>query len=241
MNIIEREMSKNPALVQQAASGDLNALLQSLSTVVDAASFSVQDKQHLVALVQAKQGNSADEDDFGAPAAASYKSHSTNIVDVLDDLKEKAEEELADLRKAENGAKHNYQMLKQSLEDQMAADTKDMNAQKTAKATADETKATATGDLEQTNKALANGKSTLETTGTTCMTVAADHEATMKGREEELKAIATAKKILTETSSGAVGQTYSFMQSVQMSGSSLHSRTDLANAEIINLVKKLAR
>merc|ERR1719248_294518 len=73
------------------------------------------------------------------------------------------------------------------------------------------------------------------------MTVAADHEATMKGRQEELTAIATAKKILTETSSGAVGQTYSFLQSVQMSGSSLHSRTDLANAEIINLVKKLAR
>merc|ERR1740130_2429211 len=48
-------------------------------------------------------------------------------------------------------------------------------------------------------------------------------------------------KMLTETSGGAVGQTYSFMQSVQMSGSTLHSRVDLANAEIVNLVKKLAR
>merc|ERR1740130_1466444 len=48
-------------------------------------------------------------------------------------------------------------------------------------------------------------------------------------------------KMLTETSGGAVGQTYSFVQLVQMSGSSLHSRVDLANAEIVNLVKKLAR
>ena len=39
------------------------------------------------------------------------------------------------------------------------------------------------------------------------MTVAADHEATMKSRAEELTAIATARKILKETSSGAVGQT----------------------------------
>merc|ERR1719487_188380 len=115
-----------------------------------------------MALVQAKQGSSNDDEDFGAPAAATYKSQSGNIVDLLDDLKEKAEEELADVRKAESGAKHNYQMLKQSLEDQIAADTKDMNEQQSA-------------------KALANAQDNLHTTGTTCMTVAADHEATMKG------------------------------------------------------------
>merc|ERR1719324_2266621 len=240
ITIIEREMSKNPALVQQVQSGDMGKLLKSLSAVVDAAAFSISDRDHLMALVQDKQG-SDDEDDLGAPSVSAYKSHSSNIIDVLDDLKEKAEEELADLRKAEASTKHNYQMLKQSLEDQIAADTKDMDEEKAAKAAADETKATAVGDLEQTTKYLANSKEVLETTGTTCMTVAADHEATMKGRQEELTAIATAKKILTETSSGAVGQTYSFLQSVQMSGSSLHSRTDLANAEIINLVKKLAR
>jgi len=118
-----------------------------------------------------------------------------------------------------------------------------MDEEKSAKAAADETKATATGDLAQTAKDLANSNEALETTGTTCMTVAADHEATMKGRTEELTAIATARKILTETSSGAVGQTYSFMQLVQATrtGSTLQTRADLANAEIINLVKKLAK
>jgi len=241
ITIIEREAAKNPALLQQGASSDLNAIVKSLTAVVDAASFSVQDKQHLVALVQSRQGGSADDDDFGAPAAAGYKSHGSSIVDVLDDLKEKAEEELADLRKAENGAKHNYAMLKQSLDDQMAADQKDMDATKSAKAAADETRAVAVGDLEQTAKALANGEEVLQTTGTTCMTVAADHEATMKGRAEELAAIATAQKILKETSSGAVGQTYSFLQIATNAGSSLMTRADLANAEIINMVKKLAR
>merc|ERR1719223_1949729 len=107
------------------------------------------------------------------------------------------------------------------------------------KAAAEETKATAVGDLAQTSKALVNAEDNLRTTGTTCMTVAADHEATMTGRKEELTAIATAKKMLSETSSGAVGQTYSFFQ--VLTASSLHSRADLANAEIIQLVKKLAR
>merc|ERR1711939_436120 len=61
-----------------------------------------------------------DELALGAPAAAVYKTHSTSIVDVLEDLKDKAEAELADLRKAETNAQHNYDMLKQSLEDQKA-------------------------------------------------------------------------------------------------------------------------
>merc|ERR1719375_1416130 len=241
ITIIEREMSKNPALVQQANTGDLGALLKSISAVVDAAAFSVQDKEHLVALVQSRQGASSDDDDFGAPAASSYKSHSSNIIDVLEDLKEKAEEELADLRKAEASTKHNYQMLKQSLDDQMAADTKDMNEEKANKAASEEAKAVAVGDLSETTKFLANSEEVLETTGTTCMTVASDHEATMKSREEELTAIAQAKKLLTENTGGASEQTYSFLQTIEGTGSALHTRADLANAEIVSLVKKLAR
>jgi len=45
--------------------------------------------------------------------------------------------------------------------------------------------------------------------------------------------IATAEKILKESSSGAVDQTYSFLQ--------LKTHTDLANSEVVSLVKKLAR
>merc|ERR1719217_674025 len=71
------------------------------------------------------------------------------------------------------------------------------------------------------------------------MTVAADHEATMKSRAEELKALALAKEALTETTSGAVSQSYSFLEVT--SGSALQTRADLANAEIVNLVKKLAK
>merc|ERR1719486_1136031 len=242
IGIIEREMSKNPALLQQVNSGDMGKLLKSLSTVIDAAAFSVSDRDRLVALVQNRQGETDESDDeLSAPAPAAYKSHSTNIIDVLEDLKEKAEEELADLRKAESSTKHNYMMLKQSLEDQMAADTKDLNEEKANKAASEETKATAVGDLTETTKALANSEEVLETTGTTCMTVASDHEATMKSREEELTAIAQAKKLLTENTGGASEQTYSFLQTIEGTGSALHTRADLANAEIVSLVKKLAR
>merc|ERR1719189_3046833 len=68
------------------------------------------------------------------------------------------------------------------------------------------------------------------------MTTAADHQATVQARNEELKAIATARKILEETTGGAEGQTYALLQL-----SRLQSHADLAGLEVVQLVKQLAR
>merc|ERR1712187_157826 len=158
-------------------------------------------------------GNSdADDGEIGAPAAAVYKTHSSNILDVLEDMKEKAEEQLNDLRKAETNTAHNYDMLKQSLEDSIKADNHDLAEEKAAKAAAAEAKASAEGDLAATNKDLADAEAALAAGNRDCMQVAADHEATVAGRAAELKAIADAKKVLTDTTAGAEGQTYSLLQ-----------------------------
>merc|ERR1719201_1876864 len=109
-------------------------------------------------------------------------------------MKEKAEGELSDLRKAESNAKQEYAMLKQSLDGEIGADTKDLDDQKSGKAAAEEEKASAEGDLTGTTKQLANAESDLSTSNMNCMTTAADHEATVAAREEELAVIAKAKK-----------------------------------------------
>mmetsp|Transcript_18130 Transcript_18130/g.42678 ORF Transcript_18130/g.42678 Transcript_18130/m.42678 type:complete len:700 (-) Transcript_18130:550-2649(-) len=237
--VLEREMAKNPAAFAQTDTSNLRALMSSLSAVVDAAAFSTADKQKLLSLVQSQQNSADDMDDLGAPAAAVYKTHSTSIVDVLEDLKEKAEEQLSDLRKAESNAKHNYDMLKQSLDDQSSADSKDLADEKSAKAESEGAKANAEGDLAATVKDLADAKGALQLANTNCMQTAADHDATVKARKEELKAIAEAKQILQDTTAGAVDQTYSLLQ-VQAE-SQLRTRADLARAEVIELVRKLAK
>jgi len=231
ISIISTEMSKNPAALAQIDTTSMTSLVQSLSVVVDAAGFSSSDRQKLVALVQAKENS--EDSDVGEPAAAVYKTQSGGILHVLEDLKEKAEAELADARKAETTAKHNFAMMKSSLEDQMAFDTKNMNEEKSAKESAAESKATAEGDLAGTVKALKESEEALATANTDCMQTAADHEVTVAARKEELNVIHTAEKILKESTAGAESQTYSFLQ--------LSSRADLANSEVITLVKKLAR
>merc|ERR1712045_88884 len=234
ISILETEYAKNPASFAQVYNNKVKNILQSLSLVADAAAFSVDDRQRLLALAQTEQG----DDMTGAPAAAVYKSQSGGIIDVLEDMKEKAESQLAELRKAEEASQHNYAMLKQSLEAQIAADTKDMKEEKAGKAEALGAQAEASGDLEVTTKELANAQATLATARSTCMKVGADHEATVNARAEELKVIATAKKILVETTSGAVEQTYSLLQMTAQTR--LRTEADLAQAEVVTLVKRLA-
>merc|ERR1719428_1970527 len=187
--------------------------------MIDAAALPGGDRTKLLALVQSRQGEpeeeadaEADEATLGAPDPAVYKTHSKPIVEVLEDMKDKAEAELADLRRAEVSAQHNYDMLKQSLDDQIKADNLEMEEQKAGLDGCKEDKATAEGDLAETLKALAAAEEALKFAQESCMQVAADHDASVKGREEELKALAEAKKILESKTPGAAEHTYSFLQ-----------------------------
>merc|ERR1719265_529640 len=176
-----------------------------------------------MALVQSKDDD--DDLDMGAPAAAVYESKSGSIVDVLADMKDKADSELDELRKAEGNAKHNFNMLKQSLDDQIAADSTDLDQEKSSKAEAEEGKATAEGDLVVTTKELADTTAELATASANCMQTAADHEATVAARNEELGVIAEARKIIAEATGGAEAQTYSLLQ--------ISTRSDLKKSEVI--------
>merc|ERR1719382_2040306 len=105
ISIISKEMAKNPAAFAQVDTSSFKSLMNGLTAVMEAASFSAASKQRLTALVQASQASDSEEDPMGAPAATVYKTHSTDILDLLEDLKEKAEEDLAALRKAETNTK----------------------------------------------------------------------------------------------------------------------------------------
>merc|ERR1719205_402340 len=112
IGILSKEMDKNPAALAQIDTSSTERLVQTLGAVISAAGFAGADKSKLVALIQSQ---SSDDQEPGAPESAVYKSHSSGIVDVLEDMKEKAESSLSDLRKEETNSKHNFGMLKQSL------------------------------------------------------------------------------------------------------------------------------
>merc|ERR1719265_2013096 len=106
-----------------------------------------------------------------------------------------------------------------------------------------EKKAIAEGDLDVTSKDLAEDIQTKATLHQDCMTAAEDFELATKSRGEELKALATAKKVIKEATGGAAGQTYSFSQVslLQVGRSKVASGADLAKLEVVRFIRDLAR
>jgi len=238
IGIIEREMAKNPALVQIKTAGNL---LDALSVLLKASSISNADTSRLTTLLQSKTKETTLAEDFdeaGAPDPAAYKNHGGGIVEVLNDLLEDAQGQLAEARKKETESQHNYDVLKVELDDAIKFGKKELDKAQKKKAEAGQTQATAEGDLAVTNKALSEDMQQLADTHHDCMTKAQDFEMATKSRGEELKALAEAKKIISEMTGGAAGQTYSFLQVA--SQSRIKTRADLANFEVVRRVEALA-
>merc|ERR1712032_1544403 len=214
IGILEREMAKHGASMMQIRNA--GSLAKTLQLLVEASSLTSADAKGIAALVQTQQGS--DDTETGAPDPAVYKGQSGGIIDTLGDLLEKAESQLNELRNKETASLHEFQMLKQSLDDKIKYETKELAEAKQGIAASNEKKATAEGDLEMTSKNLAEDVTALGGLHHECLTKAQDYEAETKSRGEELKAIATAKKVIQETTSGAADLSYglnqiSFLQS----------------------------
>merc|ERR1719330_537737 len=116
------------------------SLAHAFETMVHASMISTGDVARLMAFAQESQ---QEDDAPGAPAGAVYTSQSGGIIDTLQDLSEKAENQLSDLRKKETESLHNYEMLKQSLTAEISNGQKEMDEAKNGVAEGSERKATA--------------------------------------------------------------------------------------------------
>jgi len=193
-------------------------------------------------LVQSSQGS--EDTELGAPAAAVYKGQAGGIIETLSDLLEKAEGQLADARGKETTSLHNFELLKQSIEDEIKFGTKDLNEAKKAIASSSGKKSAAEGDLSMTSKELKSDITTMEGLHSNCMRKAEEFEAGVKSRDEELKALAAAKKVISENTGGADSITYGLSQVslVQLRSSSrLSTSMDLARFEAVRFIRDLAQ
>jgi len=241
--VIERGMKKGASMMQTLKNA--GSVTQAIAIMVQASALSSADAGRLTALLQSLQeSNDSDGDaSLGAPAAAVYKGHSGGIVDTLEELMDKATAQLEAARGKETAALHDFQMLKQSLEDEIKVSNKDMKAAKKGIAASGEKKSNAEGDLGVTTKELNADTSTLADLHHDCMTKADEFEAEVKSRDEELKALTKAKAIIVETTSGADSISYGLDQVslLQINRLELTSGADLAHFEAVRFIRDLAR
>merc|ERR1719162_2206093 len=118
--ILEREMHKGGAAMLQLQQA--RGIVEAIRVMVDASLLGSQDANQLTALVQSNQkeaDDGAEPSDWGAPDPEAYKSQSGNVVETLEGLLEEA-------RKKEVNNRHNFEMLKQSLQDEIKFATEDL-------------------------------------------------------------------------------------------------------------------
>merc|ERR1719223_2096294 len=231
--IIEREMHKGGASMVQLKNA--NSVAQAFSVMVQASLISSSDGAKLAAFVQSSQKADEEEDEVGAPAAAVYESQSGGVLDVIQSLEDKADSHLSDLRKQEVSNLQNFQMLKQSLTDEIRNSNKELDEAKKGTAACGERKSTAQGELQVTSKDLAEDVTAKGSLHHDCMTQASNFEAETKSRGEELKALATAKQVIEEATAGSLSQV-----SLLQTAAAITSHDDLAKMQIMRLVRDLA-
>jgi len=129
-------------------------------------------------------------------SSSAYSSSSGGIVTILEETKDKAEGELSDARKAEMEAKHEFDMVRQSLENEIGQKKEKLGQVKHNKAAADQAKAAAAGEKATTEKTKAEDAAYLSTLQRDCQQKAVEWEERLKSAKGEIGALDKATEIL---------------------------------------------
>merc|ERR1719392_512385 len=164
--------------------------MQGLGRIVEASFVTQKQREHIQSFLEERADA---EEEFEARA---HTMDSNAIVETLQEMQDKAEGSLTDARKAEADAQAAYNLMKQSLDNQVAGKKKEMDESTQGKAAAAEGLATAESDLAVVTKSLAAGTSYLKDLKRDCQNRARDFEVETKDNAAELGALSKAKAIL---------------------------------------------
>jgi len=162
-----------------------------------------------------------------APKANAYENQSGGVIAILEKLLGKFKDEKLSLEKAELAARGNYEVLMQRLTDNAKADKKTVSSKTAAKASELETAATATGDVQLTEKAKVEDEKALSDNLVQCSAKSTEFESNQVLRAGEIEALEKAVEILTSAAVKGNSETYlpSMLQKAKRATSLAQMRT----------------
>jgi len=135
-----------------------------------------------------------------APEANGYEFQSGGVIEMLEKLHNKFEDERYTMEKEEANAKHAHQMLQQDLKAQISTATDTMNAKKVDKANNQQSAAESRGDLADTTTTRDDDQAYLNDLVATCKVKSSDFQSRQQLRAEEIEAVEKAIDILGSSS-----------------------------------------
>jgi len=171
------------------------AMLAQVDALIPAA------KKHVIAAFLATDPEVAFEQqpsglDVSAPDANGYEFQSGGVIEMLEKLLDKFEDERSDLQKAETNSKHAYSMLMQDLEAQIKHNTQARTDKSATKAKKQQSASDAKGDLIDTTATRDDDSKYLSDLTATCQQKASDFENRQQLRADEIVALEKAIEIL---------------------------------------------
>merc|ERR1719420_1455025 len=250
-------LAQGKGLRMQAAmpAKQMKKLVATLGTVVESALLTGQQRKSLRSFLQESQKEREDDSEdlslkssLRQPQAkvVAYESKSGGIMDILEETKDKAEVELSDARKAEMEATHSYNMVKQSLENEISTKKEKLADCQAQKSSNEEAKGSAEGEKAETTKTKGIDTETLETLKSECQGKAVEWEERLKSAKGEMGALDKAKEILQS------GVKALIQVSVRRSARSLHDPfmsldseddddDDDVRSKVVDKLRKLGR
>jgi chromosome segregation ATPase len=190
--------------VISAKSGDVSQAMMLLQTVSKKQYVPVNARRVLDAFLETATPAPPSELSVTAPEANAYEFQSSGIVEMLEKLKDKFEDQRNELEKDEMDAKHSYEMLMQQLQDTIEKLKKQLGRKTERKTQREQDAASAKGELKDTTASRDEDQKYLDDTVAGCEQKSSDFEERQKLRAEELEAIKKAIEIISgEAVSGA--------------------------------------
>jgi len=219
--IFEKDAKDGTSMMQLH---NVGSVLQALTMMVHASSISSVDGERLFALVQ---------HGIGSPEAAVFKGHGSSLVEVLADLLEKVEGQLADIREHETTELQQFHLLKQSLEDQMKLDETNLAAARHSLEATQARKVLNGARLKSLDADNALDSVCLSDAEEECLTSTNEFEMASRSRAAELETISKARQMLQEK---MVGRSFlQLMQSIDSTGD------DVLKLEVVTKIRELAK
>lgn len=210
---------------------------QSLSSIVQSAFIETAKADKLTAFIQAhKEGDDDAEEEDAAPKpynpeVKAYESHTGGIVDLLAEIKQDAEKELNEMRMEELKRVGEFNLLRQSLEDNTKVQETGMEDSKANLAGAQEGLSQAQADEAEQQKEFDEQTAYKATREQACEANRKEYAASKADGEAEVKALGEAIGILSGAS-GALDR-QSFLQ--------MGTSDDSLKQEIVSVLRRSAR
>jgi len=134
---------------------------------------------------------------YQAPKAHAYEFQSGGVIDMLEKLLDKFEEERTQLEKEEANANHAFQMLDQDLKNQIATANEQRNSKSEERANKQQKAANAKSDLSKTTASRDADQKFLDETTAQCQTKNQEFQSRQKLRSDELTALEQAIELMS--------------------------------------------